>query len=69
MQAARMSSWVRRADRMVSAQLATYRRELSGVIAGRSAAALACPSCGMALEPWRQLPELRPCPRCGLHEE
>ncbi len=41
-----MSKWIRRSDRMINAQLAEYRRELSASM--RGAATAVCPRCGSA---------------------
>jgi hypothetical protein len=59
-----MCAWVRRTDRVISAQLAAYRRELAGATRGDRAVPVGCPRCGLVLAP--RLPALAPrhCPRC-----
>jgi hypothetical protein len=59
-----MSAWVRRADRMISAQVAAYRRELLGDMRGKIGAAVGCPRCGLMLALGRPSLEPRHCPRC-----
>jgi len=60
-----MSAWLERTDRMISAQLATYRHQLGGGTRQlHGSGAVKCPRCGLVLA--SRLPSLEPrhCPRC-----
>lgn len=60
-----MSTWIRRTDRMISAQLAAYRREFLGKVSGAAPAPVLCPNCGTVSAAPRlasRVPEQ--CPSC-----
>ncbi|MGO9752748.1 MAG: hypothetical protein ACLP8S_22300 [Solirubrobacteraceae bacterium] len=60
-----MSTWIRRTDRLISAQLAAYRRELLGKVSSAAHAPALCPSCGTVSAAPRlasRVPEQ--CPSC-----
>jgi hypothetical protein len=59
-----MSVWVARSDRVISAQLAGYRRELAGTARGGGGVAFRCPRCGLVVAPRLALLRPRHCPRC-----
>ena len=60
-----MSTWIRRTDRSISAQLAAYRRELLGNITRAAPAAALCPECGTVSAPPRHATHVpAQCPSC-----